>query len=136
MRFNEKLKRAMSELKINQTQVSVMTGIGKSSISQYLSGRIEPPDNKKEHIAISLGLEKSFFEKEDGAFADVNEKHAIKKLLPYEAAKLLGMSQDTVRLGLQQGVFPWGYAINTGKSWVYFINAVSFAETEHISLDV
>lgn len=136
MRFNEKLKRTMSDLKINQTQVSTMTGIGKSSISQYLSGKIEPPDKKKEQIAIALGLTKDHFDNEEDTFAKINEKHQIKKLLPYEAAKLMGMSQETVRLGLQQGVFPWGYAINTGRSWVYFINAKSFAETEHINLDV
>lgn len=37
--------------------------------------------------------------------------------------------------GLQQGVFPWGYAVHTsGNRWAYFINAKRFAETEGITL--
>ena len=50
-------------------------------------------------------------------------------------AKLMHMNHNTVRKGLQQGVFPWGYAIKTSENrWCYFINAVSFQEIEHITL--
>lgn len=51
-----------------------------------------------------------------------------------EAAKMLGMNHNTVRKGLQQGVFPWGYGIRTSENrWVYFINAKRFAEIEGIA---
>lgn len=37
--------------------------------------------------------------------------------------------------GLQQGVFPWGYAVHTSDNrWSYFINAKRFAEVEGIAL--
>ena len=50
------------------------------------------------------------------------------------AAKMLGMNHNTVRKGLQQGVFPWGYGIRTSENrWVYFINAKRFAEIEGIA---
>ena len=49
--------------------------------------------------------------------------------------KDLGMDKGTVRRGLQQGVFPWGYAVRTSENrWVYFINARRFAEIEGVSL--
>lgn len=58
-------------------------------------------------------------------------------MLVEDAAKLLSMNQNTVRKGLQQGVFPWGYAIKTSENrWTYFINARSFSEIERISLDI
>lgn len=51
------------------------------------------------------------------------------------AAKLLGMNHNSVRMGLQQGVFPWGYAVHTSENrWTYFINAKRFAEIEGIDL--
>ena len=50
-------------------------------------------------------------------------------------AKLMHMNHNTVRKGLQQGVFPWGYAIQTSENrWVYFINAVRFSEIEHVAV--
>lgn len=54
-----------------------------------------------------------------------------------DVAKLLGMNANTVRKGLQQGVFPWGYAIKTSeKRWTYFVNAKSFVITEHLEDEV
>lgn len=38
-----------------------------------------------------------------------------------EAAELLGCSQETVRLGLIQGVFPWGYAVKTSAKYTFVI---------------
>lgn len=40
-----------------------------------------------------------------------------------EAAKQLGMNPQTLRLGLQQGCFPFGTAIQTSQHrFTYFIN--------------
>lgn len=56
---------------------------------------------------------------------------------PYEAAKMLGMSTQTLRLGLQQNKFPFGTAIvttnaedsKTGKPrWTYYINEERLAK--------
>lgn len=38
-----------------------------------------------------------------------------------EAATLMGCSQETIRLGLIQGVFPWGYAVKTSDKFTYVI---------------
>lgn len=134
MNFNEKLKKAMQQLGINQAQVVGMTGIGKSSISQYLSGKNVPSAERQKNIAVSLGLAVDYFEQDEPVRKLAQSKDGIiRKLLPEEAARLLGMDKRTVRLGLQQGVFPWGYGIRTSDNhWTYFINARRFAEIEGV----
>lgn len=138
--FNEKLKKAMQELGLKQTQVVGMTGCSKAAISQYLSGKNTPSADKQRDIAVSLGLDPNYFVSDDvipvTSPIKVNQTSgAIKQLPVTDAAKMLGMNHNTVRKGLQQGVFPWGYAIHTSENrWVYFINAKRFAEIEGIAI--
>lgn len=134
MIFSEKLKKAMQELGINQTQLVGITGKSKGSISMYLNDKTVPPAEVQRDIAVSLGLAPDYF----GTDAENPEpkitKGKIKRMLPEEAALLLGINKETVRKGLQQGVFPWGYAIKTTEHrWTYFINATRFAEIEGIT---
>ena len=57
----------------------------------------------------------------------------IPTLTVHEVAKLMHKHTNTIALGLQQGVFPWGYAIHTSEHrWSYFINAKRFAEIEGV----
>lgn len=137
MVFKEKLKKAMQDLGINQAQLTGLTGIGKSSISQYLSGKNIPTAERQKNIAVSLGLDPDYFERDDEPILKLakGSHRVIPKLGIEEAAKLLGMNHNTVRIGLRQGVFPWGYAIHTSENrWCYFINATRFAEIEGIAV--
>ena len=137
MKFSEKLKRAMQQLGISQTQVVGMTGKSKGSISMYLNDKTTPSEKVQSDIAVSLGLAPDYFEQEEAAVVVMPKETdgKIKRLLPEEAAVLLGMDKGTVRKGLQQGVFPWGYAIKTSENrWAYFINARRFAEIEGVSV--
>lgn len=43
------------------------------------------------------------------------------KMTPEKAAELLGISPQLVRIGLQQGVFPFGVAIRHSKNYSYDI---------------
>ena len=61
MTFSEKLKNLMSELGLSQSKLSDLTGIGKSSISQYLSGKNEPSKDRKKEIARTLGVQDDYF---------------------------------------------------------------------------
>lgn len=139
MKFSEKLKQAMQELHLNQRQVCGMTGKSKGSVSQYLSGKQIPSEDVQRDIAVSLGIDPDYFTREDPTVV-VMPKEAladgkIKKLLPEDVAVLMGLGKETVRLGLQQGVFPWGYAIKTSEHrWSYFINAKRFAEIEGVAV--
>lgn len=39
-----------------------------------------------------------------------------------ECAKLLGKSPQFVRIGLQRGILPFGYAIKMSSVWTYHIS--------------
>lgn len=136
MTFSEKLKKAMQDLNINQAQVVGLTGKSKGSVSQYISGKQIPSEKVQCDIAVSLGLEPDYFTKADESTISFLPKgNEIQKLNVEDAAKLLHMNHNTVRKGLQQGLFPWGYGIKTsGNRWVYFINARRFAEIEGITV--
>ncbi|HIZ55151.1 MAG TPA: helix-turn-helix domain-containing protein [Firmicutes bacterium] len=131
MTFASKLDKLMRELSLSQARLSDLTGIGRSSISQYLAGKNEPSRERKKKIAISLGVQENYFEVFETA-ATVQENSAI-KMQPALAAKLMGASKGFVEEGLQQGRFPWGYAVKRRK-WSYWINAKKFARCEEISL--
>lgn len=127
MDFSSKLKNAMQELSLTQSQIARLTGKSKASISQYLSGKQVPPEALQQEIAKSLGLKTDYF----GSSGGMAEVKPITRMSVAEAARLLRVSRDTVYGGLQQGAFPWGYAIKTtDKSWTYIINADRFKEIE------
>ena len=129
--FSEKLRKAMSDLGINQVQLVGLTGKSKGSISQYLSGKQVPSAKGQADIATALGLAPDYFEQEDKVTAILKKSDTISRIKTADAAKLLGIDKKTLRLGLQQGVFPWGYGIHTSENqWTYFINANRFAEIE------
>ena len=39
-----------------------------------------------------------------------------------EAARLMGVSEQTIRIGLQQGVYDFGYAVKSSSKYTYVIN--------------
>lgn len=137
MMFKDALLNAMVELNLNQRQVVGMTGCSKASISQYLSGKNVPSVQKQRDIAESLGLDPEYFQwaEPQKTAAQSVRRGQIRRLLPEAAAKILGVNKQTVRNGLQQGVFPWGYGIHMDSGrWVYIINADRFAEIEGVQV--
>jgi hypothetical protein len=51
-----------------------------------------------------------------------------------EASQLTGLPEQTIRVGLQQGVFPWGYAIRRKSTWSYYINREKLIQTERVRI--
>lgn len=45
-----------------------------------------------------------------------------------EAAKLLQKSEQFVRIGLQRGILPFGYAVKMSSKWTYHISAAKLNE--------
>lgn len=43
-----------------------------------------------------------------------------------EAAEIMGASSQFIRVGLQQGIFSWGYAVKMSSQWTYYINREKF----------
>lgn len=53
-----------------------------------------------------------------------------------EAARLMGVSQQFVRVGLQKGILPFGYAVQVSADrYTYFISKQKFAEHTGISAE-
>ena len=120
----------MRELDLSQTRLSELTGIGKSSISQYLSGKNEPANDRKKQIALALGVQENYFNQ----FAEniIQDNVVVNVPVPL-IAKLMGKSKEWVTQGLRDGVFPWGYAVKLQK-WSYFISSVKFTEFTGIEI--
>lgn len=133
MNFESKLKKLMNELGVSQTKLFELTGIGKSSISQYLSGKNEPSKERKKEIAVALGVQEDYFNQFE-ATAIVQHGSAINVPVA-DAAKLMGKSKEWVMQGLRDGRFPWGYAVKLNK-WSYFISSVKFTEYTGIEIPV
>ena len=50
-----------------------------------------------------------------------------------DAAKLMGVTGQFIRVGLQQGVLPFGYAVKR-KRWMYYISPAKFTECTGIEI--
>ena len=140
MRFSEKLKKAIDELGLNQSQVCGLTGKSKASVSQYLSGKQIPLEEVQSEIATALGLESDYFSKQDRTVvvlpaSDLRDG-VIPRLSVETAAKLMRVNHTTIRKGLVQGKYDWGYAVKTSEDrYSYFINAMRFQEIEKVKVE-
>lgn len=39
-----------------------------------------------------------------------------------EVAELMNVSEQFIRIGLQKGIFPFGYAVKMSTQWTYYIS--------------
>lgn len=132
MYFKDRLKGLMRDLDLTQAQLSKLTGIAPSGISQYLSGKNEPSKERQRKIAVTLGVQENYFEE----MLPITKPNNNPINLPVkDAARLLGKSKEWVMQGLRDGVFPWGYAVKLGK-WSYFISSVKFTEYTGIEIPI
>jgi hypothetical protein len=51
-----------------------------------------------------------------------------------EVARLMGVSEQFVRIALQKKVFPFGYAVKMSSRWTYFISKQKFKESTGIDV--
>jgi len=56
------------------------------------------------------------------------------RLTTATVADLMGVSQQFVRIGLQQGKFPFGFAIKMSGRWTYWISRQKFEEVTGIKV--
>ena len=126
MTFADKLKNLMKDLDLTQSKLSDLTGIGKSSISQYLSGKNTPSALRMSMIANALDVSVDWL---NGSVDEIDGSGHLNNLPVETAAKLMGVGKQMVRQGLKNGVFPFGYAVlmPSGK-YRYYISPKKFAE--------
>ena len=133
--FSQRLKKAMDEQRVTQSDLSSMTGLGKSSISQYLSGKNEPKVKTMTLIADALNVSVDWLSGAVDEPSDDGSGHTNN--LPVEtAARLMGVGKQFIRVGLQKGILPFGYAVKlSANRFTYYISPKKFTEYTGITID-
>lgn len=56
----------------------------------------------------------------------------MNRLSVSKTARLMNVSEQFIRVGLQQNKFTWGYAVKMSTKWTYFISPTKFTEATGI----
>ena len=114
----------MNEQNINQSDLSNLTGIGKSSLSQYLTGKNIPYKQRIAEIATALGvLHTRLTHNQPGLEQELPPIISHQKISVAETALRLGKSQQFIRIALQNGAAPFGFATKvSGSTYDYHIS--------------
>jgi transcriptional regulator with XRE-family HTH domain len=120
--FAEALKQAMEETGIRASELALRAHVSRSCVSQYLSGKITPGDETRARLAEALNT--SFEPREETAeeFCGFRQN----SLTVVQAARILGKPEQFVRVALQTGSAPFGFAAKSGEKWVYHISLKLF----------
>ena len=117
--FSKRLKMAMDKREISQVELAAQIGKGKSSVSQYLSGKNIPKNDVQQKIAEVLDCTIAYLNSEVPE-NDYSES-GICNISVAEAAKRIGKSEQFIRVGLQNQRLPFGTAVFI-KRWSYHIS--------------
>lgn len=117
MSFAKQLKQVMLDKGMSQAELAARIGKGKSSVSQYLSGKNIPKEDVQKKIAEVL--ECNFDQIETGDVQNISVA---------ECAKILGKSEQFVRVALQQGVLPFGFAVKMSSKYSYHVSKAKVYE--------
>lgn len=122
MSFATNLKYAMDERRMTQNELATLSGMAKSSISQYLSGKQVPKTAVLQKLADALETSVDFLTSE-GKHPIETSGHSTKNVPVEQAAQMLGKSKQFVRVALQRGIAPFGFAVKvSGNKWFYYIS--------------
>jgi transcriptional regulator with XRE-family HTH domain len=124
MSFASRLKQIMDERDVSQSELALKIGKGKSSVSQYLSGKNIPKMDVQEKIAEVLDCTVEFLNNDENAVVHIDSKNVSVS----EAARILGKSEQFVRVALQTGVAPFGFAVKNKSTYSYHISPKKLAE--------
>ena len=124
--FAKRLDQAMTEREVSQKELAVAVGVGKSSVSQYLSGRSVPRPDVQAKIAEFLDCTVDWLNSAIPA-GDRSEK-GLKNISVEKCAKLLGKSEQFVRVALQTGTAPFGFAVKNKTVYSYHISPKKLKE--------
>lgn len=124
--FSHRLKLIMKGQDITQTQLVEITGLGKSSISQYCSGKNIPSKANLKTIANALDVSEEWLLGKD---QECDVVPGQKNITVETAAKLMGVGRQFIRVGLQNKSLPFGTAVKmpSGK-YRYYISPSKFSE--------
>ncbi len=124
--FAKKLNQAMTEREVSQKELAAAVGVGKSSVSQYLSGRSVPRSDVQAKIAEFLDCTVDWLN--STVPADDRSEKGLKNISVEKCAKLLGKSEQFVRVALQTGAAPFGFAVKNKTVYSYHISPKKLKE--------
>jgi len=122
MSYSQRLKQAMEERNMSQAELSALTGIGKSSISQYLSGKNEPKAKATEKLSEALDVSAAFLNGLTTCSDSTDDPKGLKNIPVSLAAQKIGKSEQFVRVGLQRKILPFGIAVQLSSRYSYHIS--------------
>ena len=123
MTFGQRLRNAMNGAEITLKDLSLKTGIGKSSISQYLSGKNKPNQNYITILANALHADEAWL------LGEVEEPEEFPgKIRIIDAARCMHKSTRFVMDGMISGALPIGAAIKYRDSpkYSYYVSPEKF----------
>nr|DAO34307.1 MAG TPA: Helix-turn-helix XRE-family like protein [Caudoviricetes sp.] len=112
----------------NIAELSRRTGIGKPSISQYLSGKNKPSEKRIRELAEALEVDSMELDTGKIDPSKIKTEQGVYNLPVKTAAELMGVSLDFVYNGLRDGVLPFGWAVKNSSIWTYYISSAKFTE--------
>jgi len=126
MSFSKRLKMAMEEREMSQAELAAHIGKGKSSVSQYLSGKNIPKNDVQQKIAEVLDCTVEYLNEE----TPVNNltESGLHNVSVADAAKRLDKSEQFIRVALQMGTAPFGFASRNKTRWSYHISPKKLTE--------
>lgn len=127
--FAKRLRMALNQAQLKQSQLAEKIGAPRSAVSQYLDGMNEPKPERLERMAQALGCTEAFLRGEEPAPEDPPEVLPVKNISTAAAARCMGKSNQFVRVGLQQGALPFGAAVRgAGSRYNYYISPAQFRD--------
>jgi len=98
----------MDEKELNQTELSKLSGVGKSHISQYLSGKCEP--RGKTRTKLEEALEMAF---DDAVSMSPPVAFSTRSISAREAARILHMDEQRLINEMESGKLNIGHVSRT-----------------------
>ena len=96
-----RLRKAMDNARMNQSELAACAGVSKASISQYLSGKNEPKHQLIVKFAEILQVDEAWLNGQ----TDEPTLNKPRILRPHEAAKILNSNPASVRIRMQKDLF-------------------------------
>ncbi len=124
--YASRLKYALAKAAVSQKDLSERTGISRTAISQYLSGKYTPSRDRANRLAEVLGVSTGYLDGTEEPNSEVVNLVRMRIGIA-TAARCLGKADQFVRVGLQTGQLPFGSAVlNPSGQWSYYINPIKF----------
>lgn len=106
------------------SRLSELSGVSKTNLDKYLTGRYKPAQDVLERIANAFGCDANDLDKPD----EVKTLRKPGNITVAYAAERLGIPTQTLRVALQQGLYPFGVAIKMRGRYTYQITPNLFEE--------